>query len=325
MQELLCIGDSTLDFFIKPHEGEILRSNKNSHRDLVYEKLLCFSYGDKIEVENVTISLGGTACNVAVGTKKLGIESALMSFCGNDDFGQKIKRIIEQKGIDLVNFVTDRTIHSTYSFILRYKNDRTILVYRDNFDYAKLALHKIKNTKWLYLSSLGDGYEVKLISLASEKNIRLVLNPGKKQLNDRKRDFMRLLKFCEVLILNKEEAEILVNARFPLQIKELYYKLSDFGIKNIVITDGKNGAYARGNDRKIIYEKAISVDTVESTGAGDAFSSGFLASFIKENDIKKALRFGIINGGKSTEKVGAQNGLLTQVQLDSHYQNHYSI
>lgn len=325
MQDLLCIGDTTLDFFIKPHEGEILRSNKNHHKDLVFEKLLCFSYGDKIEVENVTISLGGTACNVAVGTKLLGLETALLSFCGKDDFGEKIKKMIADRGISETNIVTDRTIHSTYSFILRYKNDRTILVYRDKFDYGKLALNKIKNVKWIYLSSLGDGYESKLITLVSEKNVRLAINPGKKQLIDKKRDFVKLLKFCEVLILNKEEAEILVDARFPLLIKELFYKLSDFGVKNIVITNGKNGAYLRDSNRKIYHEKVILVDSIESTGAGDAFSSGFLASFIKDNDIKKALRFGIINGGKSTEKIGAQNGLLTQGQINNFYKKHYSI
>jgi len=314
MYDIICVGDTTYDIFIKPHEAEILRSTKSVSLRVPFEKLLCFAYGDKIEVENVAFSLGGTACNVAAGVTNLGLNAGLMSFCGADDMGEKIKSLLKQKNISLVNFITDKKIHSTYSFIIRYKKDRTILVYRDEFNYAKLKIKNIKNTHWLYLSSLGKGYEKEAVKLISEKNIKLVLNPGKMQLKAKKKEFMLLLKLAEIVFLNKEEAELLIGSRFPLQIKEIYYKLSSLGIKNCIITDGANGAYAR-LDKEIIHEQAIKADPVETTGAGDAFSSGFLATYIKENDIKKALRWGVINGGKCTEHIGAQNGLLDKEQI----------
>lgn len=309
MYDLITVGDSTYDIFIKPHEAEILRSTKSVSLRVPYEKLLCFAYGDKIEVENVQYSLGGTACNVAVGAARLGLKTGLMSFCGADEMGEKIKSLIEKENIDLVNFITDKKIHSTYSFILRYRNDRTILVYRDKFDYTKMKVGKVKNTKWLYLSSLGSGYEKDAISLAAEKNIKIAINPGKKQLEEKKKEFMLLLKLAKIVFLNKEEAEMLLGARFPLTIEEIYYKISGLGIKKAIVTDGANGAYAKV-DKKIIYQPAKSAKVVETTGAGDAFASGFLAIYIKEGDVKKSLLQGVKNGASVVEQIGAQAGLI---------------
>ena len=313
--DIITIGDTTYDIFIKPHEAQTINSAKKGSQHAPYEKMLCFSYGDKIEVEDVTYSLGGTACNVAVGLKKLGLDTGLMSFCGGDDFGLKVKKIIDDIGIELVNFITDRTIHTTYSFILRYKSDRTILVYRDHFDYKKLTIAKAKNTKWLYLSSLGDGYEKDAIKLMAEKNIKLAMNPGKHQLEEKKKEFLLLLKMAEIVIVNKEEAQILAGARFPLSIKEIYYKLSEYNIKNLIITDAVHGAYARVG-REIIYQKAMRADAIEQTGAGDAFGAGFLARYFETEDTIESLKWGVVNGAKVTEKIGAQAGLLDRRQME---------
>lgn len=313
--DVITIGDTTYDIFIKPHEAQTVNSAKKSSLQAPYEKMLCFSYGDKIEVEKVEYSLGGTACNVAAGMKRLGLSMGLMSFCGSDDFGAKVKELIEEEGIELVHFLTDRSIHTTYSFILRYKSDRTILVYRDNFDYKKLDISKAKNTRWIYLSSLGDGYEKDAIKLVSEKNIKLAMNPGKHQLEDKKREFLLMLKLAEIVILNKEEAELLAGARFPLSIKEIYYKLSEYDIKNLIITDAKEGAYARV-DREIIHQRAYPAKAIEQTGSGDAFGAAFMARYLESEDITDSLRWGVINGAKVTEKVGAQAGLLDREEME---------
>lgn len=323
--DFICIGDTTLDIFIKPHEAKILDLHKKLRLNVSKEKMLCFLFGDKIEVENVAYSLGGTACNVAEGLAKLGFKTGLVSFRGADDFGKSIDQLLTKTKIKIEKFIVSQKIHSTYSFILRFQNDRTILVYRDNFDYQKLNLQKIKNTRWLYLSSLGYGYEKEAIGLASQKNIKIALNPGKFQLSEKKKDFLLLLKLSEVVIINKEEAQTLLDARFPLQIKEIYYRLTDFGMKLCVITDGKNGAYARDSEKNIWHIPAMRCKAEETTGAGDAFASGFLCGYTNEianngesqtNNIKKALQYGIVNSAKAIEKVGAQTGLLTKTELE---------
>lgn len=315
MYDLITIGDTTLDLFIKPQEAKIFDSGKKGIIASPFEKILCFNLGDKVSIEKVDYSLGGTACNVAVGLKRLGVNSGLISYCGNDLFGAKIQELLRKENISLADFKVKNKIHSTYAFILYTGSDRTILVYY-NKDQDDLHLNKIKKTKWLYLGSLTSGYVKDVVALAAEKNIHIAINPSKHQLEKKRKDFMLLLKLAEIVILNKEEAEILIGARFPLTIKEIYYKIASLGINNLILTDGENGAYARVT-REIIHQPAIKAKAVESTGAGDAFSSGFLATYIKETDIKKALLWGVTNGAKVVEKIGAQTGLLNKTEIEN--------
>ena len=322
MLDILCVGDAIYDMFVKPHEAEVLESCKRARTQIACEPMLCFGYGAKINIEELDYSLGGSAANVAVGLKMLGKDSGLVSFIGSDYAGDKIREKLELDGVDIKYLLIDEKIKSSFSSILRHKLERTILIYRDKFDYARLKLPKTKKSRWIYISHLGKGYEEiykKAIALASEKNVRIILNPGKIQLEEKKREFISLLKLTEILILNKEEAELLVGARFPLETKELFYKLADFGVKNYIITNGQKGAYARGENKEIIYEKALSVKYTEKTGAGDAFSAGFLASFIDDENLQKALIWGIINGARVTEKIGAQNGILTRSEMEEEY------
>ena len=309
MFDLIAIGDSTYDIFIKPHEAEILRSSGKVSLRIPYEKLLCFAHGDKIEVENVSYSLGGSACNVASGIARLGLRSGLCSFCGDDEVGEKIRKMIGEEKIELVSFVTDKKIHSTYSFIIRHKGDRTILVYRDKFDYKKIKIKNIKKTKWIYLSSLGRGYEKDVIKLVAEKNILMAINPGKNQLKKKSSDFLLLLKMAEIVFVNKQEAELFLGARFPLQINEIYRRIAEYGVKNFVITDGLKGSYVKVG-KEIVHQVAYKSNILEVTGAGDAFASGFLGSYIRDFNLKKGLLWGAVNGSKVVEKIGAQNGIL---------------
>jgi len=55
---------------------------------------------------------------------------------------------------------------------------------------------------------------------------------------------------------------------------------------------------------------------VDTTGAGDAFASGFLAAHLKGKNIGEALQWGIINSSNSVTEYGGQKGLLTQEEIN---------
>lgn len=320
MLDFLCLGDVVYDVFVKPSEGGIVEVEKTKYNHSFKQEKICFNFGDKIVIDEVGYCLGGSACNVAVGMKKLGLDVGLAGYRGEDYYGQKLQEGLDEAGVNTDYFNCENGIDTSFSMILRFKGDRTIFTYRDKADYKKIKLAKAKKSNYLYIAHLRDGYEFiykKAIELAKKKNVKIVLNPGKNQLKERKEPLINLLKLTEVLILNKEEAEILVGARFPLRMNDLFYKLSDFGVKTVAITNGRKGAYARGEDRKIYHEKIVDVESVESTGAGDAFSAGFLTKYIEDGNIEEALKWGVVNGGYVTREIGAQNGLLTRQEIEN--------
>jgi len=84
----------------------------------------------------------------------------------------------------------------------------------------------------------------------------------------------------------------------------------------LILTDGKRGAWGCiGGD--VSHIEALLENAVDSTGAGDAFASGFLASYIKDNDLEECLRWGIANGGSVVNFYGGVEGLLSEPQINT--------
>jgi sugar/nucleoside kinase (ribokinase family) len=81
------------------------------------------------------------------------------------------------------------------------------------------------------------------------------------------------------------------------------------GPKIVCLTDGKKGAYA-SDGQKIFYSPIKKVKTVDVTGAGDAFASGFLGFYLKGASLKKSLKMGILNSASVVRYIGTTRGLL---------------
>ena len=72
--------------------------------------------------------------------------------------------------------------------------------------------------------------------------------------------------------------------------------------KGITVSDGNH-----------LYEaKSSLVKTVDKTGAGDAFASGFVSGFIKKGEIEYGIQLGMANSASCIQKWGAKNGLLKE-------------
>ena len=88
------------------------------------------------------------------------------------------------------------------------------------------------------------------------------------------------------------------------------------GAKNVVITDGENGAYVESEKNEAYHLGIIKTEIVEKTGAGDAFSAGFLAAIIYGLGIPEAMTWGTINSASVIGKIGSQEGLLTKLEME---------
>ena len=93
MLDLITIGDSTLDTFL------ILDEKSDASKLTKDKKLVCFNYAQKIPITNTAQSVGGNAANVAVGTKKLGHTSAIVTELGDDINGHIIKSELEESKV----------------------------------------------------------------------------------------------------------------------------------------------------------------------------------------------------------------------------------
>ena len=82
----------------------------------------------------------------------------------------------------------------------------------------------------------------------------------------------------------------------------------------VVIKDGSNGAYAYINN-ELFRVPAISVDVLDTTGAGDNFNAGFLCAWLDGQSMETCLKWGNIVGGLSTTALGGTTRKITNDEL----------
>ncbi len=158
---------------------------------------------------------------------------------------------------------------------------------------------------------IGESYRTveKLVRHAQANNIPVAFNPSEYQAKQGAKRLQPVLSRTEVLVLNREEAALLLGRKPEEPIKSLLLGLLKTGPHLVVVTDGKRGAHAC-DGKHTWFVQAHKVNVVESTGAGDAFASGFIAGLIKKQDIEFALKLALTNAESVVQAYGAKRGLL---------------
>lgn len=309
--ELLSIGEASIDVFITPTESESLC--KLSDR----EALICFSYGDKIPVQNLELSIGGNAANNSIGASRLGIKTAIVLTLGDDMTGTQILNFLEKEKVNLTYTFQQPETGSNYSVIVTYSGERTIFTYHAPRSY-EFPVH-LPRTPWIYLTSMGENFKPFYNHIAEwlKKNptIKMGFNPGSWQLRAGIDEIKDIMSLTYIIFVNREEAEKLTGLKNNgNNEKELLQSLSKLGPKIVCITDGANGAFA-WDGNKYLKAPVLPVAIRQRTGAGDAFGSGCLSALIKGKTLEEALVWGTINSASVIGLVGSAKGLLHDSEI----------
>ena len=313
--DVLSIGDLVTDAFIK------LLDDRATTYENEKGKWLAMPFGTKIPFDHAEVIEGvGNAANAAVSFEKLGLESGLVSNVGSDQFGRDMIRSLGEKGVDTRFVHINPKKVSNYHYVLWYKEERTILINHEEYDYKWPRFREADEPKWVYFSSISklalDDYHDHVAEwLEANPNIKLAFQPGTFQMEAGIERLRRLYARTEVLVLNREEAVYVSGGNYD-DIHDLFNRFHQLGVKIVVITDGPAGAYASDGENR--FKMPLYPDPappIERTGAGDAFASTFVAAIIKGNTIEGALQWAPINSMNVVQNVGAQAGLLNEEEL----------
>ena len=264
---------------------------------------LCEVYGGKIDVSKMVMTTGGGATNTAVGFERLGLQTAAVCAVGKDDWGLFVRKELQREGVSPL-YVQQVDAPTSYSTILvAADGGRTALVYRgasNELSGSQVEWDKL-DPRWFYVSSLGGNFNLlsQIIRQAQKQGIKVALNPGSQEIRAREK-LRQFLPHVDVLLLNRQEAEALGRISGP---------------KIIAVTEGKQGASLTSGKKKL-KTPAVKVKTVEETGAGDAFASGFVAGIINGLKPETALKMGVLNGAAVTTQFGPKAGLLFATEMN---------
>lgn len=311
MYDVVTFGQSTADVYLMSKKFRVIRDKK-----FITGEAECFAFGTKIELDDVLFEVGGGATNTAVTFARQGLLTGIVSKIGSDDAGESIIATLRRHGVSTHHLVIAEGRRSGYATIfLGHGGERTALVYRgagSTLTAREIAWTHLR-AKWFYISSLGGNIQLlkSILQFARKKRIRVALNPGALELKKGGHQLKKLLRKVDILLVNREEAAGLVGVPISHE-KKIVHGLDALCDGIAVVTEGDRGSWVADNNvvRKISITPVKAVDT---TGAGDAYGSGFVAGLIKRpGDFDYALRLASINSASEVQAVGAKNGLITR-------------
>ena len=312
MARILSLGSALQDIYLIDHddlEPTVIGGAA------IFGKVLV---GGKVDIDRLSYEVGGGGINSAISFARHGHEAIFMGNLGHDPAGEAILRVLDHEGIDnsYVNYIPGKATGASIILLDSKSGERTILTYRgasekfDNFDASDLELAQ---PDWLYVTTLRGDLKTltAFFEKAHEIGIKVMFNPGVKELAQ-KQELVKLLKYVDVLLVNKAEAAEIVPG---VLLKELLYHLSGYA-PIVIITDGAMGGIAGNRESGEIYRFGIYEDVKirDATGAGDAFGSGFLAAFASGKSFRRSLMFASANSTDVVSKIGANRGILTDTE-----------
>lgn len=314
--DIVAIGDVVVDAFIELmlKEAEIDPSPKDHH------PLLCMTYGTKLPFKDVTVISGvGNSPNAAVSFARLGMKAGLASNIGADSYGHDVLRAMHKEKVSTEFFHINKGKKTNYHYVLWYKDDRTILIKHEKYDYRLPKMTGHKKPRWIYLSSLGENslefHRSLMDYLEKNQDVKVAFQPGTFQMKFGVEALAKLYARTELFFCNKEEAQLITGIK-EVDIKKLARALHGYGPKTVCITDGPHGSYV--SDGKTTWSMRNYPDPkppFERTGAGDAYSSTFTAAIAMGESIETAIRWAPINSMNVVQHIGAQEGLLAKHHL----------
>jgi ribokinase len=306
MQEILTIGSSLIDTFIQSPHFAVERGSDGVK--------LCQLYGEKLEVSSFEVRTGGGGSNTAVGFARAGFTVASITETGRDVFAQVLLDDFHKEFVSTRHVVQEKKEQTGGSVILVGPDGgRTVMVHRgasSQLDPHDIPLQALKDCTWLHLSSISGRLET-LQTIGDAMHTSrgfLSWNPGRGELELLQTGRLRIEDMaCKILFLNKSEWE---------SIKRLHESILTT-IGEVVVTDGSSaGSVFLGPSTSDAIEFVPpQTETVDETGAGDAFAVGYVTARLHVKEPEEAVGWGLHNAQSVIQYFGAKQGLLTQAQM----------
>lgn len=301
MLDLITVGNISADLFFK--------TDNLTKKDGRYQLAL----GGKYMMDEFEMHVGGGGANIAIGCRKLGLKTAVVGMIGNNPFRRAILERLQKSRVNTRYTMFNQTDTSVSIILLDPSGERTILVHsspRRHTSAEKHILRTVKNTRAVYMGHMPDGalsYRVLAMERLRRSGTFIVVNFGKRDSSLPREQTDAVLEHTDMLILNTFEfAQLIRKPEDKINFrKSVLPHVPVLRDKLLVVTAAADGSFAYHGD-KVYFQKAFRPKKIiDTTGAGDAYTAGFLASYLKHEDISQAMKWGSRYAAKIITHIGA--------------------
>jgi sugar/nucleoside kinase (ribokinase family) len=305
MLDLLATGYPSLDYIFPVSHSP--RAGETALLDVVLD-----------EVEPL---FGGCGANVAVGLRKLGLNTGIAMIVGDDEKGDFYRSYLAEQQVDQQDVIVVPGAKTSRSYLFRNRHGEY-----QNFFFpgaadqwrGDLCLNRLDGVRYALLTVGPYRYNAQFVEQVRKAGVPLIWQLKSDIFAFPADAIQAFAKASTIILMNHLEAEFM---RRSLGLNSLNDLLSG-NTTTLIITQGAQGAVlCTAAGRQKVYPCPITV--VDTTGAGDGFTIGFLAGLLKGYPLLTCTQMGSVVASFVLEKDGCQTNLPDWEQMESRYRPNF--
>lgn len=271
-------------------------------------------------VDSVTMHNGGNAMTAAINLTKMGVEASMIGKVGCDVFGDFLRDRLAKAGVDTRGLATDPTTQSSVSVVLLDAGGERSFLHcvgtngtfgLSDVDFDVVAECDLIFVTGSFLMDRFDGEETRDFLKKCKEMGKTTFLDVCWDARGRWGELLDMsMPYIDYLMPSIDEAVRIAGCSEPDAIADVFMAK---GAKNVVIKMGKTGAYLRLSGETVgkLYPAVGTDKPVDTTGAGDSFCSGFLASYARGKRPEECIMFANAVGALCVTAKGATTGIRT--------------
>jgi sugar/nucleoside kinase (ribokinase family) len=279
--------------------------------------------GELVLADQLLLTIGGCAANVAVDLVKLGVSAAVIGRVGADVFGRVVADMLREHRVEVSALQTTPEMDTSQTLIVNVagQDRRFIHTFGANaaFRAADIPPQRAASCRVLYLGgyllmkNVLAGELVPVFAAARRAGARTVLDVVTPGPADYLPPLAEILPQVDVFLPNNLEAELILGEKDPMRQAERFHQM---GAGTVIITMGDQGSVLVGEGVRLRAE-AYRVPFVDGTGGGDAFAAGYIDGLLRGLDAEGCLRVGSAVGASCVRAIGTTTGVFTRPELEA--------
>lgn len=267
--------------------------------------------GEEVYSRGFEMHLGGGAPATLINTTRLGIPSKILTFVGKDNFSEFAVKFYDSYHADYVNLYEGDRMPVVVSSVMVCSSDRSFATYRDaNAVDEAAACEKIyQHLHGAKIVNMHVGFLAAYQKLKEEGSIMIFDTGWEDDLSIEK--YEEYLKIADYYLPNQKEALKITGTD---SVEAAAEKLGEY-FETVIIKLDKDGCMVKDQSGTRVIPSMKGVVAVDSTGAGDAFMSGFMYGLYHDYPVDQCIRFGNVTGGTCVQGVGCLTKYVNEQQL----------
>jgi len=248
---------------------------------------------------------GGSAVNVAIGVRRLGMLSAIVAKIGFDSFGRIVVDELLREGVDMrgLRISWGRTGFT----IVGIDSSGEVIMYSfkgsaEDLEPQEVDEDLVRRARHVHIASLRIDTSARALEIAKKHGLTTSWDPGRLLSKKGIESLRGILSMVDIAMLSNGEAYNMTGEKIYTKAAEI---IRNTGPETVIIKLGREGVYISSKEYTGNIPAFDVAEVIDTTGAGDAFAAGYISSMLRGYSVKKAAVYASAVAAMKVTKLGS--------------------